>query len=301
MGTARDLIVVVGGRGVIGGAIVSRLREAGHRVITVGHDASMIGSEYRYADMLRAETLAPAVEGADVVVQSANFPTYPIEKPARHQTFLAFDGVGTERLVEAARAAGARRYVFISGVGTSPDSAKPYFQALWRGEHAVARAGLESVCIRPTLVYGPRDRGLNRILAAARRLPVVPVLGDGRQMHQPVFVNDVAELVSRAVGPRAPQGTFQIGGPDRMTLDSLLRTLFRSADVRAQLVHVPLLLARFGAAALERLPGSLLTTAAVDFLAEDFVADVAPVRSAFGLTLTPLDRGLQPYIRLGHA
>jgi len=97
------MIAVVGGTGVIGGAIVAALRAAGEEILVTTSSTELAArSGYRWADMLQPRTLPDAIAGADVVVQSANFASYPIERRRRVQTFMAFDGVGTEHLVEAA-------------------------------------------------------------------------------------------------------------------------------------------------------------------------------------------------------
>jgi NADH dehydrogenase len=290
------LIAIVGGRGVIGGAIADALRADGHQVTVLTHDRRRADAAgFRYADMLEPETLRPALEGAEVVIQSANFSTYPIEKPGRRHTFMEFDGVGTERLVAAAEQSGASRYVFISGAGTRAGSPKSYYSAIWRGEQAVLNSRLSGFCLRPTLVFGPRDKGLNRILDAARFMPLVPLVGDGRQQHQPVYVGDVAEAVRQAVA-RGVEGAFEIGGPERFSLKEMLQRLFRVAGLRRNTVQIPAALARMGAGVLQHLPGTPLSTAAIDFIAEDFVADTGPLLATFDLKLTQFETGLRTYI-----
>ena len=294
-GPPRLRVAVMGGRGVIGGEIVAALRRRGHDVTILTHDRRAVGSGYRYADMLDASTLPAAVAGTDVVVQSANFRTYPVEDVRRGRTFEAFDGVGTERLVAAARDAGVRRYVFVSGAGTDARSPKPYFRALWRGEEAVVNAGLEGVCVQPTLVFNRADRGLNRVLAVARWSPVLPVLG-GDQLHQPVFGPDVGEVAARLAEPGAPVGRFAIGGPERFPLVVMVRRLLRAAGRRRPIVRLPVPLVSLASGVLERLPFPLMTRSAVDFLASDFVADNGPVLEACDVRLTPFEEGLRTYL-----
>lgn len=295
------MIVVVGGRGFIGGAIVEALRAAKHNVVIVTHDREIALSDgFRYGDMLNPESLDSAVRGAEVVIQSATFSTYPIEKPSRRHTFMEFDGTGTENLISAAKRANVRRYIYISGSGIPLETPKPYFQAILRGERAVQNSGLETLCLRPTLIYGPRDRGLNRILAAARKLPLLPIVGDGNQLEQPVYIEDVAEVVRQSVAPGAPQGLFEIGGPERFTIDKMLDRFLNFAGVKCRIVHIPYRLAKFGAVCLEKLPGTLLTGNAIDFLMENFTADTDQLLSTFNLKLTPFEEGLQKYISTLH-
>jgi uncharacterized protein YbjT (DUF2867 family) len=293
------LAAVVGGRGVIGAAIAGALRAAGWDVVVGTHDPSAAGAGYRHADLFSEESLRRAVDGAEVVVQSAQFPNYPIERPRRRHTFEQFDGAGTERLVAAAVAAGARRYLFVSGVGAGRGSARPYYRAIERGERAVAGSGLEWVCLRPAFVYGPRDRGINRLLRIARRSPVLMVPGSGRQVHQPVYAGDVGCVAARALEPGAPTGVVEVGGPERMTLDAMLHGAFAAAGMRRRLVHVPAPAVRAAGSVLQRLPGPLLTAAAVDFMGEDFVADLSALRSSFDVTLTPYAEGLASYLSPG--
>jgi uncharacterized protein YbjT (DUF2867 family) len=292
------VIAVVGGRGFIGGAIVKRLRRDGQEVVVITHSRSVGGHPgYRYGDLLIPHTLPEAVRGADVVIQSANFRSYPMEKRRQGQTFAAFDGQGTEDLVAAAQAAGVRRYVFVAGAGARSSSDKPYWRALRRGEAAVLGAApMEGVCIEPTLVFGSRDRGLNRMLAFARRTHFVPLVGSGEETHQPVFVEDVAELARQAVVLGAPQGCFAIGGPERLSMNDLLRRSLIVAKLRCAVCHVPGSLAGLGARLLQRLPGEILSPVAIDFVQEDFVADLEPVLSAFSLPMTALEDGMRTYL-----
>ena len=195
------------------------------------------------------------------------------------------------RLSPAGRGASAGS----TGAGTSAGSPKSYYSAIWRGEQAVLNSRLAGFCLRPALVFGPRDKGLNRILHAARFLPLVPVVGDGRQLHQPVYVGDVAEAVRQAVA-RGVEGAFEIGGPERFSLEEMLQRLFRVAGLRRHTVQIPAGLARMGASVLQHLPGTPLSPAAIDFIAEDFVADNGPLLATFDLKLMPFETGLRTYL-----
>src|SRR5207244_8699070 len=141
--------------------------------------------------------------------------------------------------VAAATKAGVERFVFCSGAGAAPDAPKVWFRAKWGGEQAVRSSGLEPVIVRPSWVYGPQDRALNRFVTFHRRLPFVPVVGDGHQRLQPVLIDDVADAVARGADPDGPEGTFEIGGPEVMTMDEVLETMMEVRGKRKPLVHVP--------------------------------------------------------------
>jgi NADH dehydrogenase len=236
--------------------------------------------------------------GVDVVVQALTFPTFPVEKPSKRYTFEEFEHRGTERLVRAAEAAGVRRYVYVSGAGAAPDAEKVWHRAKWGGEQAVLGSSMSACVIRPSWVYGAGDRALNRFVAFAKRAPAVPVIGDGSQRLQPVFVEDVAEAVARAALSEGPTGVFEIGGPEVMSMDEVLGAVLRALGKRKPLVHVPAALPRAAGAVVRVLPKPPLSPDAVDFATGDAVADTAPLLEAFpGLRLRSLDEGLATYLR----
>src|SRR5581483_4595813 len=98
---------------------------------------------------------------------------------------------------------------------------------------------------RPSWVFGPEDKALNRFVGFARRLPFVPVIGDGKQQLQPVFVEDVARAVADSLEtPAAANAVFEIGGPDVLSMDQVLRTMLAVMGKRRPLLHAPAFLPR---------------------------------------------------------
>ena len=297
------MIVVAGGTGFIGSAVVRALLRAGADVTVAsahpGRQTRSPGVRMVEADVQRPETLPGAFEGAEVVVQALTFPTFPVEKPRKGYTFDEFEHHGTERLVRAAEVSGARRYVYVSGAGAAADAEKVWHRAKWAGERAVLASSMSSCVLRPSWVYGPGDRALNRFVAFARRGPAVPVIGDGQQRVQPVFVDDVGEAAALAAAPDGPAGVFEIGGPDVLTMDEVLGAVLRAIGKPSKrLVHVPAALPKAVGAVAQVLPKPPLSPDAVDFATGDALADMTGLLAAFpGLRLRSLDEGLAIYLR----
>jgi uncharacterized protein YbjT (DUF2867 family) len=297
------MILVAGGSGFIGGAVVRRLVHDGADVaVLTAHPTKsstrieQLGANVVEGDVRDEASLERAVAGADAVVQSLSFPNYPMEKPRKGFTFWEFEAKGTERLVSAASRAGVKRFVFSSGVRAAPDATKHWYRAKWAGEEAIRASGIPHAIIRPSWAFGPEDRALNRFVQFHRWLPFVPVVGDGEQKLQPVFIDDVAEVFARAVRPDGPVGTFELGGPEVMTMNDVLGAMMETRGRRKPLVHFPAFLPKLAGFFLQVLPKPPLTPDAVDFLTADAVADVEPLLRAFGVQLTPLREGLATYL-----
>jgi uncharacterized protein YbjT (DUF2867 family) len=125
-----------------------------------------------------------------------------------------------------------------------------------------------------------------------RMTPVMLVPGSGRQRLQPLLVDDLAACVALAIGGRGRNGIFEIGGPDAMSFDDLVRLVMEITGRRRPIVHVPGTLLLFAGAIAEKLPGALFSRDAVAFLVADNDCDIKPLTAEFGLTLTPAREGL---------
>jgi uncharacterized protein YbjT (DUF2867 family) len=300
-----EMILVAGGTGFVGGGIVRELARRGKRVAVLTRNAAkaaahfpQIGLEYREGDVRDPPTLAAAVQGAEVIIGCVQFPNSPIENRRRGYTFEEVDAAGTERLVEAAKAAGVQRYIYLSGAGAAPDAKYHWFRAKWRAETAVRDSGITYVIFRPSWVYGPEDQSLNRFLKMSRFLPFVPVIGvGGKQQLQPVFIDDVGWAVAEAVDNRAADnGVFEIGGPEVLTMKEIIRTALKVVNRRRLLLPVPKVLMKAQAALLQLLPGPPLTPDAIDFITMDALADSSELVKRLGLRPTPFREGLATYL-----
>jgi NADH dehydrogenase len=301
------MILVAGGTGFVGGGIVRELARRGKPVAVLSRNATKAATrfphsevEYREGDVREPASLAAALQGAEVVIGCVQFPNSPIENRRRGYTFEEIDAVGTERLVEAAKAAGVQRYIYLSGAGAAPDAKYHWFRAKWRAETAVRGSGITYVIFRPSWVYGPEDNSLNRFLTMSRFLPFVPIIGDGsRQRLQPVFIDDLGWAVAEAVDNRAADNrVFEIGGPEVLTMKEIIRTALGVMGRRRFLLPIPKVLMKAQAALLRLLPGPPLTPDAIDFITMDALADSSELVEALGLRLTSLREGLSTYLVL---
>jgi NADH dehydrogenase len=146
-------------------------------------------------------------------------------------------------------------------------------------------------------VYGPEDVSLNRFLGFARFLPFVPVIGDGKTRINPLLIDDLAAHVAAALVREDLAGrVFEIGGPEVLTMDDVIRVALKVSGRRRVLMHQPVWLMKLVARVVQHVPGRPLTPGAVDFITMDGVADIGPLMETFGLQLTPIERGLATYL-----
>jgi NADH dehydrogenase len=251
------------------------------------------GVETVTADVVTGDGLERALQGVERV---AHLVAVIVERGP--QTFDAVIRGGTERLAEAARAAGVRKVVYVSAIGADPDPRFPYWAAKWGAEQAVIGSGLTYTILRPSIVFGPGDEFFNRLAGLVRWNPVVPVAGDGKTRFQPIWVEDLAACIAACLDDGAHDGRIiEVGGPEQLTYEEMLDTVRRELGKRRLSVHVPLPLVRLAAGAMEALiPQPPVTRHQLAMLAKDSIAESDAVPRYFGFAPKRLSEGLG-YVR----
>lgn len=285
-------VLVTGGAGFIGRQLVPALRARGKPVRVLAREAETVeGAEVVVGDVTRPETLPAALAGVDAVIHLVAILQ---GKPEDFERVIAG---GTRNVVEAAREAGVRRFVYQSALGLNEESREtiPYFRGKWAAEQAVTGSGLEYVIVRPSFVFSGEGGAFPMFARLAKRAPLTPIVGSGEQRIQPVWIDDMVEVLARAVDePDAANRTFDLAGPDALDWNEFWARLKQALGVRRPSVHVPMGLMRLQAPLLELLPKPPVTRNELMMLeGGDNTGDVAPAVETFGIELTPLDEQLR--------
>jgi len=213
-------IVVIGGNGLIGSNIVSRLRLNGHETVAASRSTGV--------DTLTGQGLAQVLAGAQVVVDVANSPSF------EDQAVLAFFQTSGRNLLAAAAAAGVEHFLALSIVGADRLPHSGYLRAKVAQEALIKASKIPYTLLRATQFFEFVE-GIVNAGAVGDTICLSPAL------IQPVAADDVsAVLADLAVG--APlNGIVEVAGPDRFPLDELARKFLAArndkrpviADVRA--------------------------------------------------------------------
>jgi uncharacterized protein YbjT (DUF2867 family) len=279
------MILVAGGTGFVGTKVVHALRAAELPVRVLARrperqdQLRSWGCEVVQGDMTDVESVKRAVEGCTTVVHLVALPPFA-DAGAIERVMIQ----GTRDLVEASKQAGVTRLVLQSALGTEEGrEVAPYYNAKWEEEQAVKYSGIEHVIFRPSFIFG-RDGGLLvQQIKVVRFSPVTPILS--RHRMQPIWVEDVASLFTAAVSSgEAPNRTFDVGGPDRLSWAELHELIRKTLGKRRLAFQMPPGLLKAGATVGQILPPFHGARAAVEMLDfGDNVGDIGPVVEAYGV------------------
>lgn len=292
-------VLVTGGTGFVGRHLCRALAARGilpRILVRPGSEDRIPGDLRRICrvtpgDAAVREFVENAAQGTDAIVHLVGIIR---EFPAKGITFEKLHVDATRNALHAAKHWGITRFVHMSALGAEAGGITPYFDTKGRAEELVRGSGLDWTIFRPSVIFGPGDRFVNELSAAFRKVPFLPVAGDGEYRLQPVFVGDVAKGFADAVSRTDLAGRiFEIGGPERFSYNDLVDRIAEWGGRKVRRVHVPVarmarmvrFLSRF-----ERFP---VTVDQLAMLLSESVCDGAPYCSEFSLDPLPLSSYLR--------
>ena len=282
------LVTIIGGGGFIGRYAARELAKAGWRIRIAAREpkaaffvrpqAALGQMSLVRCDIRDAASVARAVEGSSAVVNLVGI---------LKGDFQTFHVDGARHVAEAAAQAGAATLVQVSAIGADPASPSAYAASKGEGEAAVRAAFPQATILRPSIVFGPEDDFVNRFARLQGLLPLVPVVRPNAQF-QPVYVGDVAQAIAAAVGGEGRGETFELGGPEEITMEALNRRIAAATGSKRGFLPLPDALTGLMAKAMEWLPFAPITYDQWTMLGVPSVAKGAGLQE-LGITPTPLD------------
>jgi len=195
-------LVIIGGTGLIGSKLVTKLREHGHEAVPASPDTGV--------NTLTGEGLAEVLQGASVVIDVSNSPSFD------DAAVMEFFTTSTRNLLQAAGAAGVTHYVALSVVGTERLSESGYFRAKTAQEELIEKSPIPYSIVHATQFF----EFVKNIAAAAtdgNTVRLAPVF------IRPMAADDVAKAVGRIAVGAPVNGVVEVAGPEQFRLDELIR------------------------------------------------------------------------------
>ena len=236
------MILVTGGTGFIGKALVRHLTEAGYPVRLLIRPARQspdlpksVPVEVAVSNLKDLRGVRSAMLDVDTVYHLAG-----VEWHGAHASLMDVDIQGTQVVSQVAAEAGVKRFFFLSHLGADRASAFPVLKAKAIAEENIRRSGVSHTIIRTALVYGLNDHftsGLARLLNALPFFFLVPE--EGNTLLQPVWVEDLVTCLVWALdNDLTINQTYSVGGPEYLTFNHIVQSVLEQIKLRRTLVHI---------------------------------------------------------------
>jgi uncharacterized protein YbjT (DUF2867 family) len=298
------MILVTGASGYVGNNLVRRLVEAGQPVRALVHNRAKAETrlsdlsdriEIAEGDVTRPETLAPAMDGVTSVMH--------LVAVAIEHGDLTYERVnfqGTVNVVDAAKAAGVRRLIYMGQNGSNSALPYPFLASKGKAQEAVAASGLDWTALRPSVIWGPQDEFANIQARLIKLTPLLfPIVGDGQARFQPVWVGDVVEATVRCLDDERTIGqVYALGGPEVLTYAEIVWRVLKALGARRLTVNVPVPLLRPVVKLMEiALPNPPVTTSLLSVLKVDNTTPDNALPTVFDITPRPFTPENLAYMR----
>lgn len=200
-------IVVIGGSGLIGSKVVSKLKAKGHELVAASPSSGV--------DATTGKGLAEALKGAEVVVDVANSPSF------EEKAVLAFFGNSGRHLAEEEKAAGVKHHVALSVVGTERLANVGYFKGKLLQEKLIKASGIPYTIVQSTQFF----EFLNSIAQAGTAGQTVQI---SSAFFQPIAAEDVASVLADVALQPPLNNTIEIAGPERIRMSDLIQNYLKA-------------------------------------------------------------------------
>ena len=195
-------ILLTGATGFIGTHLTKALHAKGYRVIPIsrhhGYDANQ---------MLQAESWLPVLDGVDCVINAMG-----IIRESGRQSFERIHSRAAVALFEACKQTSIKRVIQISALGADELASTPFLSSKKQADDYLRHSDCDWFVLRPSLVYG-NGGASSAMLRKLARLPLIPVIGQGEQMLQPVNINDLVDTVMQCICSPDARQTLDVVGP----------------------------------------------------------------------------------------
>ena len=229
-------IAVTGAFGYSGKYITKRLLSLGYHVRTLTNSKNKPNPFGEQIDVYplnfhNESALRHSLSSVDVLIN-----TYWVR--FNHKKFNHHDAVqNTKVLFNTAKAAGVKRIIHVSITNPSIASNLEYFHGKAELEDYLKKMEMGYAIIRPAVIFGKEDILINNIAWIIRKLPVFGVFGKGDYKLQPIYVDDMAELIVNQI-TQSQDVTINAIGPETFTYKELVSEIMRIIDVKKKIIHV---------------------------------------------------------------
>lgn len=314
--TSIKTVLVDGATGYVGGHLINALNSAKYEVHALVHrgakreDLQMLESlpvKVYVADlqdrqsMTRLRQAFEAVDAACHLIGSI--------APRRGEKFENLHVLETRSFVEQCREACVKRMIMVTALGSSKTAASEYHRSKWLAEQELVNSGIDHVILRPSLIvgrtFGKRNsKVINRYLTFIDRGNFVPIIGDGANKVQPIFIDDLvksilvclrAESNNEAILGRA----LELGGDEIVTMKHLVEQLMQAVGKRAPLKSIPFSLAQISACFCQLFQAvPTLSLDQVRLSQQDNTCEKNALPSLLGANVTKLAHAFATYARV---
>jgi nucleoside-diphosphate-sugar epimerase len=282
------MILVTGGTGFVGKALVRQLSEMGKPVRILLRPSpespnlpKSVPVEVAVCSLRDERGIRAALKGVDAVYHLAG-----AERKGSRSDLTGVDVEGTRILAQACAQAGVERLIYLSHIGADRFSAYPVLKAKAIAEHHIINSGVDYTILRSAIVFGPNDQFttmLSKLIKISPAIFLIP--GDGETLLQPLFINDLVTCLAWVLKDHEMANKMiSLGGGEFLSFKKIIEIIMIKMSKRRTIIPVfPAYLRMLSIIVEQFTPGFPVSIFWLDYLAADRTCTLDTLPRSFGL------------------
>jgi len=291
-------ILITGATGFIGRELIRRFPDKENICCIVRQDSrflSSLGIKTINCDLLNKESLMNCLKGFDTVIHLAGIVNTPSKSEFKQKNITI-----TKNILDACKANSIKKFIFISTAVVVSPVQGPYSQSKIEAERLVKVSGIDYVILRPSVVYGKEDtKNLAGLVNAVKKLPIIPIIGSGRQKMQPVHIKDVAQaIIKSAVKSEVRNKTYFVAGPAAVSFEQVIDLIAKHLNKHPLKIHIPTFIPVFLVKIYERVvPKPAIVNEQMARLVTDKEYDISETKKDLNFNPVAIEKGIRSVIK----
>lgn len=268
----RKNILITGATGFIGKHLVHKLSEPQlkKKYNSISFVRKPANTNFILGSLEEKDTLLRATKNIDCVIHLAG----EIKSSNKNLNYIT-NVIGTKNLIEACQENNVKRLIFSGTVNADLNKKGAYGESKKQAEELVRNSSLDYVILKLSMVYGPGDNQLSKTLALVKKLPVIPIPGDGNKKIQPVYIEDVLKVILTCLEIKQfKKKVYNIAGPYPITFNEYIQLVLDSLKLKRIKIHIPIFLIKLFLLFTGRIFEHIITFEIVNSINQDKEVDI---------------------------